>query len=130
MANASNAETANNAKHLCNNNVTNVTNVMSPLPNRDLSSDSPFSRSPLVVQPVRKYVVKLCGSRLICFHRQVVWQILRGTNALSFQLLTLIAAYWLRIGPIVRPYQPTFQSSSYLFDHFAENVCSKRVTNY
>ena len=75
------------------------------------------------------------GSRLICFHREVLWQILRGTNALCFQLLTLIAAYWLRIGPIVRPYQPVFQSSSYLFliilqKMWAENVSSKRVTNY
>ena len=75
------------------------------------------------------------GSRLICFHRRLLWQILRGTNALCFQLLTLIAAYWLRIGTIVRPYQPVFQSSSYLFliilqKMWAENATSKRVTNY
>ena len=98
IANASNAESADNAKHLCNNNVS-------------ASEPRPFLRFSfltVVVQPVRKYVVKSRGSRLICFPRQVLWQIRRATNALSFQLLTLIAAYWLRIGPIVRPYQPPF----------------------
>ena len=66
------------------------------------------------------------GSRLICFHRRLLWQILRGTNALCFQLLTLIAAYWLRIGPIVPPLSASFSIFIIsFFDHFAENVSRK-----
>ena len=83
-----------------------------------------FSHGPVEqLAPVCKYVVKL-RFPLICFHCKV-WQILRGTNALCFQLLTLIPAHWLWIGSIVPPFQTIFQSSPYLFDQFAENLSTK-----
>ena len=69
-----------------------------------------------------------CGSRLICFHCQVLWQILGGTNALCFQLLTLIAAYWLPIGPIVRPNFSIFIISFLII--LQKMSLQKRVTNY
>ena len=45
-----------------------------------------------------------CGYRFICFRQRI----LQGTNALCFQLLTLIAAYWLQIGPIVPTSHPIY----------------------
>ena len=49
-----------------------------------------------------------CGYRFICFRQRI----LQGTNALCFQLLTLIAAYWLQIGPIVPTSHPIYNPPS------------------
>ena len=49
-----------------------------------------------------------CSYRFICFRQRI----LQGTNALCFQLLTLIAAYWLQIGPIVPTSHPIYNPHS------------------
>ena len=112
MANVSNAESANNVRHLGNNN----------------SSSEHF---PQILSRSRRATcsrLQICRQIAVPFDllsSQGLWQILRGTNALCFQLLTLIPAHWLWIGSIVPPFQTIFQSSPYLFDQFAENLSTK-----
>ena len=112
MANVSNAESANNVRHLGNNN----------------SSSEHF---PQILSRSRRATcsrLQICRQIAVPFDLlslQGLWQILRGTNALCFQLLTLIPAHWLWIGSIVPPFQTIFQSSPYLFDQFAENLSTK-----
>ena len=89
--------------------------IMSAQQNRGLSSDSNLTFL-TVAQLLANMSSNLgfafdfanlssnCGYRFICFRQRI----LQGTNALCFQLLTLIAAYWLQIGPIVPTSHPIY----------------------
>ena len=102
--------------------------IMSRLRNRDLSSDSPFSRSSCnlfanmssncAVPVWFAFIVKFCGKfseeQMLCPSNFSLWLLLIG----------------FALDPLFDLISHHFQSSSYLFDHFAENVRWKRVTNY
>ena len=124
MVNASNAESANNVKHLWQ--------YCPGFRTETFSLDSPtdFSHGPVVVQPVRKYVVK---SRFPFDLLSSLTFVANSARNECFVLSTshfdccLLASDWTHCSTLSANFSIFIIS---FFDNFEENVSSKRVTNY
>ena len=121
MSNASNAESANNVKHLWQ--------YCPGFRTETFSSDSPtdFSHGPVVVQPVRKYVVK---SRFPFDLLSSLTFVANSARNECFVLSTshfdccLLASDWTHCSTLSASFSIFIIS---FFDHFAENVSRKCV---